>query len=564
MGDDILTALTVILAITQIIFMITAIYYFCDTSKSRNVQRSSLNSESKKEMIRIQKMRSSKLTKPLSEALRPQSIEEIVGQKDGILALKAAICTGNPQHVIIYGPPGIGKTAAARLLLEEAKKDINSPFNENSKFIEIDATTLRFDERSIADPLIGSVHDPIYQGAGNYGNLGIPKPQEGAVTKANGGILFIDEIGELHSVQMNKLLKVLEDRVVYFTSSYYNSCDANIPEYIHDIFKNGLPADFRLIGATTRSPDDIPPALRSRCTEIFFSELSSENIMEISKRAFSKINLDHESDVIEKISNYTNNGRDAINIVQMSASLCKINKVSKVTTEEIDWVTEKCRIKPIYIKKASKTARIGRAYGLGVSNTEKGMLIEIEVVSEPAKTKGDGTFNITGIICDEELTLKNCKKIRKSNIYSSVMNVLTALKIYGIDYKDYNIHINLPGGVLVDGPSAGIAFFAALYSSIAKIPVNPNIAMTGEITISGYVFPVGGVKQKIEGALLSGIGTVFVPYENKSHQLETDGIKIVYVKSTSDIMKLIFNQEIEENENEKDLAVIDILSAEGR
>ena len=66
---------------------------------------------------------------------------------------------------------------------------------------------LRFDERGIADPLIGSVHDPIYQGAGALGVAGIPQPKPGAVTKAHGGILFIDEIGEFHPIEMNKLVK---------------------------------------------------------------------------------------------------------------------------------------------------------------------------------------------------------------------------------------------------------------------------------------------------------------------------------------------------------------------
>ena len=80
-----------------------------------------------------------------------------------------------------------------------------------------------------------------------------------------------DEIGELHPVQMNKLLKVLEDRKVFLESAYYNEEDTNTPRHIHDIFQNGLPADFRLIGATTRPPEEIPPAIRSRCMEIFFS-----------------------------------------------------------------------------------------------------------------------------------------------------------------------------------------------------------------------------------------------------------------------------------------------------
>jgi len=71
------------------------------------------------------------------------------------------------------------------------------------------------------------------QGAGAYGVAGIPQPKPGAVTKAHGGILFVDEIGELHPIQMNKLLKVLEDRKVFLESAYYSSEDTNIP--LHEI-----------------------------------------------------------------------------------------------------------------------------------------------------------------------------------------------------------------------------------------------------------------------------------------------------------------------------------------
>ena len=77
----------------------------------------------------------------------------------------------------------MGKTAAARLVLEEAKRNPASPFGPDAAFVEIDATTARFDERGIADPLIGSVHDPIYQGAGPLGIAGIPQPRPGAVTR---------------------------------------------------------------------------------------------------------------------------------------------------------------------------------------------------------------------------------------------------------------------------------------------------------------------------------------------------------------------------------------------
>ena len=80
------------------------------------------------------------------------------------------------------------------------------------------------------------MHDPIYQGAGAMGQR-VFRNQKGAVTDAHGGILFIDEIGELHPIQMNKMLKVLEDRKVFLESAYYSEENTMIPTYIHDIFQ---------------------------------------------------------------------------------------------------------------------------------------------------------------------------------------------------------------------------------------------------------------------------------------------------------------------------------------
>ena len=182
--------LITILFFVQFLFSIIIGLYFFSMLKSQTDSKKSLEQESKKELVKLKRLQQIKLTKPLSEVTRPKCLDEIIGQKEGLKALRAAICSPNPQHVIIYGPPGIGKTAAARVVLEEAKKNPLSPFSHMSKYVEIDATTLRFDDRGIADPLIGTVHDPIYQGAGAYGPAGIPQPKPGAVTKAHGGILL--------------------------------------------------------------------------------------------------------------------------------------------------------------------------------------------------------------------------------------------------------------------------------------------------------------------------------------------------------------------------------------
>ena len=167
---------------------------------------------------------------------------------------------------------------------------------------------------------------------------GIPQPKPGAVTKAHGGVLFLDEIGELHPIQMNKLLKVLEDRKVFLESAYYNSQDNNIPRHIHEIFQNGLPADFRLVGATTRSPSEIPPAIRSRCLEEFFRPLAQNEIGGIAENAAVKGGFTIEENAIAKTSMYADNGRDAVNIIQMAGGIALGEERSNITTQDVEWV----------------------------------------------------------------------------------------------------------------------------------------------------------------------------------------------------------------------------------
>ncbi|HET7615986.1 MAG TPA: AAA family ATPase, partial [Bacillales bacterium] len=160
---------TSIALVVQLFFGVVIGLYFWNLLRNQRTQKVSIDKESRKEMEQLRKMRRISLSEPLAEKVRPSSFKEIVGQEDGIRSLKAALCGPNPQHILIYGAPGVGKTAAARLVLEEAKKNPQSPFQRDAVFVELDATTARFDERGIADPLIGSVHDPIYQGAGAMG-----------------------------------------------------------------------------------------------------------------------------------------------------------------------------------------------------------------------------------------------------------------------------------------------------------------------------------------------------------------------------------------------------------
>lgn len=521
----------------QLFFGIIIGLYFWNLLRNQRTQKVSIDRESRKEMEQLRKMRSISLTEPLSEKVRPTSFQDIVGQEDGIKSLKAALCGPNPQHVIIYGPPGIGKTAAARLVLEEAKKNTKSPFSKNSVFVELDATTARFDERGIADPLIGSVHDPIYQGAGAMGQAGIPQPKQGAVTNAHGGVLFIDEIGELHPIQMNKLLKVLEDRKVFLESAYYNEENTQIPSHIHDIFKNGLPADFRLIGATTRTPNEIPPAIRSRCMEVFFRDLTQEEIFIVAKKATKKVKLSIQETGLSILSTYARNGREAVNMVQIAAGLAISEDRNYIKDEEIEWVIHSSQLTPRMERKINDFSRIGLVNGLAVFGPNSGALLEIEVTVIPAKEKG--SINITGIVDEESIGTQGKSVRRKSMARGSIENVITVLRSMGVPADEYDIHVNFPGGIPIDGPSAGIAMAAGIYSAIYKIPIDHKIAMTGEISIHGNVKPIGGVYPKVKAAKKAGAQSVIIPKENNQSILsEIDGINIVPVSHLHEVFDI--------------------------
>ena len=524
----------VLFGIQLLVTVVVGIYFYTQLRQQRKAQPAHRR-ESGREFEKLQKMRALTLSEPLAERVRPATFEDIVGQEDGIKSLKAILCGKNPQHVLIYGPPGIGKTCAARLVLEAAKQSKDTPFKSNAPFIEMDATCVRFDERSIADPLIGSVHDPIYQGAGPLGVQGIPQPKPGAVSKAHGGVLFLDEIGELHPVQMNKLLKVLEDRKVMLESAYYSMDDTATPRYIHDIFKNGLPADFRLVGATTRSPSEISPALRSRCMEIYFRALEPEEVADIAYHAAERAGYSMKHEDAEMVGRFASCGRDAVNIVQMCAGLAQLEDRKEITTADVEWVIYSGHYPARPEQKADTRHRVGVVHGLAIVGSHQGATMEIEAVAQP----GTGKLTITGIVEEEEIGSEGRKIKRKSTARGSLENVMTLLHSMGYRTQDFDLHINFPGGTPVDGPSAGVAMAVVAASAMTGRPVDGRVAVTGEVSVRGLVKPVGGVPGKVEAAEHAGLIKVLIPAENQLERFEHTTIDVVPISTLGEALDMM-------------------------
>lgn len=532
----------------------------------------------KKKREALEELEKVHLTESVMELLRPKNLNEIVGQERAVKSLMAKLSSPYPQHLILYGPPGVGKTTAARIVLEAAKQKEQSPFSLTAPFVETDGTTLRWDPRDMTNPLLGSVHDPIYQGAQkNLADIGVPEPKPGLVTDAHGGILFIDEIGEMDEMLQNKLLKVLEDKRAYFESAYYDPADERVPPYIKKLFEEGAPADFVLIGATTRDAKHINPALRSRCAEIYFEPLTPKHIIEIVNNAAKKLKVTLEDGIAETIAEYTIEGRKAINILADAYSLALDKKYSKkekaeheennnnnllepkesandntislvkdvnnenpeydvcVTKADIYEVAQVARLSPYVTKKGEDIFRAGHIFGLGVAGF-LGSAIEIEAMAFPAHEQGKGKVRFN----------ETAGSMAKDSVFNaaSVMRHLT-----GKDLADYDLHINVIGGGNIDGPSAGTAILAVIVSAVTGKKIRQNVAVTGEISLQGRVRPVGGVFEKAYGAKQAGMKIMVIPKENeKDIPKEHLGLEIYPVETAEEAFKYIFEPMREEQQ----------------
>jgi Lon-like ATP-dependent protease len=126
-----------------------------------------------------------------------------------------------------------------------------------------------------------------------------------------------------------------------------------------------------------------------------------------------------------------------------------------------------------------------------------------------------------------------------------------------LDPSQYALHINFPGGMPVDGPSAGIAMATAVYSAIKGIPVLHTVAMTGEMSIRGLVRPVGGIPAKIEAAKEAGANIIIIPKDNWQESFRDDpDAKIVPVERFEDVLRFALVGGLEDGKPQFDAAQI--------
>ena len=176
--------------------------------------------------------------------------------------------------------------------------------------------------------------------------------------------------------------------------------------------------------------------------------------------------------------------------------------------------------------------RVGVVTGLAWTEVG-GEILKIESAIMPGK----GKMQITGKLGD---VMQESVKAAKSYIRSKSLDFGIIPPVF--DKKDFHIHVP-EGATPKDGPSAGIGMVTSIISAITEIPVNKNVAMTGEITLRGLVLPIGGLKEKLLAAHRAGIKKVLIPIENKKDLTEVpktvlNSIEIIPVKNVEEVLKV--------------------------
>ncbi len=203
----------------------------------------------------------------------------------------------------------------------------------------------------------------------------------------------------------------------------------------------------------------------------------------------------------------------------------------KITSQNLEKYLGKRKYK---VNEANKAPQVGIVRGLAWTSVG-GDTLEIEVNTMPGK----GELILTGQMGD---IMKESARIALTYVRSVAANY----KVADNFFDKHDLHIHIPeGAVPKDGPSAGVTMSTAILSAVADIPVNCDLAMTGEVTLRGRVLPIGGLKEKMLAAKMAGIHNILVPVENEKDVMEIpkeikQDMNITYVSTMEEVIKNAF------------------------
>jgi len=421
------------------------------------------------------------------------------------------------------GPPGVGKTSLGRSIA----RALGRKFQRISLGGMHDEAEIRGHRRTYIGALPGQIIQSIRR------------------AETNDPVIMLDEIDKLgrdfRGDPASALLETLD------------------PEQNNTFRDNYLDVPFDLSKAlficTANMLDTVPPPLLDRMELIFLQGYSEEEKLHIATRYLiprqireNGINTDQiefPEDAIRHIIRHYTREAGVRKLEQVIGTVCR-----KQARRVVEGKTEKLVVDRDILKEflghiqvrvetevAERVKRPGVAVGLAWTPAGGDVLF-----IEANKMKGKGSFTITGQIGE----------VMQESMQAALTWVRSNAGRLGLqeDFtKDIDLHIHVPSGAIPkDGPSAGVTMATVLASLLTDTPVKPLTAMTGEITISGNVLPVGGIKEKFLAAKRAGVTTVILPFDNKQDVEEdltpefTQGVSIHYARHIEDVLAVALPQ----------------------
>ena len=437
------------------------------------------------------------------------------------LAVQKRIQKMKGPILCLVGPPGVGKTSLGKSIAKAT----------NRKFIRISLGGIR-DEAEIRGhrrTYIGSLPGKIIQ---MMKKAGTKNP-----------LFLLDEIDKVgndyRGDPSSALLEALDPEQNKEFNDHYLEVDYDLSDVMF---------------VTTANTLNILPPLLDRMEVIRLSGYTEDEKVNISQKylipnqsknnGLKKDEWNIDEDINRKIIRHYTRESGVRNLER------EISKVARKLVKKIDNnekvnnpINDKDLKNLLGVQKFNygeieEENRVGVVTGLAWTEVG-GEILKIESAVMPGK----GKMQITGKLGD---VMQESVKAAKSYIRSKSLDYGIIPPIF--DKKDFHIHVP-EGATPKDGPSAGVAMVTSIISAITEIPVNKNVAMTGEITLRGLVLQIGGLKEKLLAAHRAGIKTVLIPIENKKDLIEVpktvlESIEIIPVKNVDDVLKVALTKSL--------------------